>query len=322
MVSPKRSRYKQVTICPCCGLRFEGTLNEGCKACGALPVGEALPRPEFELPSYARSLLLAVTGTLMVLVFLTQTIIAFAQRTPRGFTSHLALSSILSFDIWSWVVAAETAAWRLKWIAIPVTIAVLWGTRMIYRSMLKTPARFCGLRYARSGMLASALIPLLIAILIGVTVPERLRQREEGIQAASYALGYTIARAQLEYRAEFGTFAADLNDLRRLPDADRSIATALKNIDPAGYRANAEVAALPKQNPQPPRGAVIRNASLTTATDDTPSEGLSFTNYELRLPGADKLSGTEDDLIVRDGVIMKASDTIRRPVTSTATARP
>ena len=39
-------------------------------------VGEPLPRPEHELPAYGRSLLLAVTGVLAVLVFLSQTIIA------------------------------------------------------------------------------------------------------------------------------------------------------------------------------------------------------------------------------------------------------
>jgi hypothetical protein len=316
-----------VTICPCCGFSFAGTLSEGCKACGARSVGEALPKPEHELPFYGRSLLLAVTGTLMVLVFLVQTIIAFAQRSPSEFTPQLALSSIVSFDFTAWLAAAETAAWRLKWVAIPFTILVLWGGRKLYQSMLKTPARFCGWRYARGGMLASALVPLLIAILIGVTIPERLRHRQDGIEAGSWALGYTIGRAQLEYQARFGTLPTDLkNDLRRLPDPDGSIAAALKNIDPAGYKTtSADVAALPKLKPQPLRASVIRNASFTTATDDTLSEGLSFTNYELRLPGPDKLTGTEDDLILRDGLITRASDPIKRAVTttsSTAIARP
>ena len=75
-------RSKVVTICPCCGFRFEGSLNNGCQACGAQPVGEALPKPENELPYYGRSLLLAVIGTLMVAVFLTQTIIALVQKAP------------------------------------------------------------------------------------------------------------------------------------------------------------------------------------------------------------------------------------------------
>ncbi len=303
-----------MTICPCCGFKFEGNLSQGCASCGACSVGEALPKPEHELPSYGRSLLLAVTGLLMVLVFLTQTIIALVQRAPRV-TPTLSLSSVIPWDIWSWVAAGETAAWRLKWIAIPVTIIVLWGSLKIYRSMLKSPARFCGLGYAKTGLMASALVPVLIAVLIGVTVPERLRQRQLGLQAASYALGYRVDRALLEYSARFGTLPADLKDLRRLPDADGSIAAALSNLDASAYKPSADLAALPKRKPHTLRGAVIRNASLDTATDDSPGEGLSFTNYDLPLPGADKLMGTEDDLIVRDGVII-ASESVRRPGTT------
>lgn len=305
-----------MTICPCCGYKFEGTLSQGCASCGACSVGEALPKPEHELPSYGRSLLLAVTGSLMVLVFLTQTIIALVQRAPRV-TPTLALSSVLPLDFWSWVAAGETASWRLKWIAIPVTIIVFWGSLKIYRSMLKSPARFCGLGYAKTGLMASALVPVLIAVLIGVTVPERLRQRQDGLQAASYALGYRLDRALLEYSARFGTLPAELNDLRRLPDPDGSITAALRNLSASAYKPSADLAALPKQKSQTLRGAVIRNASLDTATDDSPGEGLSFTNYDLPLPGPDTLMGTEDDLIVRDGVIIKASESVRRPRTTT-----
>jgi hypothetical protein len=300
-----------VTICPCCGFKFEGQLSLGCEACGARAVGEPLPKPEHELPSYARSLLLVATATLMVLVFLVQTIIAAAQRAP------------LSFGFRSWLAAAETASWRLKWVALPVTIIVLWASRKVYRSMLQSPARFCGLRCARTGLVASALVPLMMAILIGVTVPERLRQRQRGIEAGSYAEGYTFARAQFEYQIKYRTFPTDpKNDLKRLPDPDGSIAAFLKSHDFADYKTKgADVAALPKRKQRTLSGAVIRNASVINETDDTLAEGLSFTNYEYRLPGPDKLMGTDDDLIVRDGVITKASETARRTVSSTASTR-
>ena len=296
-----RSRYKSVTICPCCGFRFEGSMNDGCRACGAQPIGEALPRPVKELPYYGRSLLLAVIGALMVLVFLTQTIIALVQKPPA------------SFGFWSFVSAGETAAWRLKWVAIPCTILVLWAGRKIYRSMLSTPARFCGLRYARTGLWASAMVPVLIAVLIGVTIPERLRQRRDGIEAGIRAPYLTIARGQLEYQLQFGTVPTDLNHLTRLPDKDGSIAAALGSIDTTGYRFTTDVAALPTNKPRPLRGTVIMNASLNTAADDAPQEGLSFTNYELPIAGEDKIMGTEDDLLLRDGIITKGLPVVRRP---------
>jgi len=296
-----------VTVCPCCGFKFAGDLSKGCEACGARSVGEALPRPEYELPSYARSLLLSAVGTLMVLVFVAETIVAWAQRVP------------LSVGFGAWTAAAETAAWRLKWVAIPATLIVLWGTRKIYGSILRTPARFCGLRYARRGFMASALVLLLIATLIGITVPQRLRQRQWAIEAAFYAQAYTIDRALLEYRSRFGTLPSDINNLSRdLPDPDGSIAAALATLDATGYETRADLAALPKQKPRTLRGAVIRNASMNSATDDTAPGGLSFTNYVLRLRGADKLMGTEDDLILSDGVITRATETSARVVTKTA----
>lgn len=302
-----------MTICPCCGFKFEGTLREGCASCGARSVGDALPKPERELPAYGRSLLLAATGSVMVLVFLVQTIVALVQRAP-SVTSNLALFSVLPLDFWSWMAAGETAAWRLKWIAIPVTIVVLWSSLKIYGSMLKSPTRFCGIRYAKTGLMASALVPVLIAVLIGVTVPERLRQRQDGLQAAANALGHRLGRALLEYNARYGTLPAELKDLNRLPDPDGSIAAALSSLDATGYKPSADLAALPKQKARTLRGAVIRNASLDTAADDLPGEGLSFTNYDLLLPGADKLMGTEDDLMLRDGIVDKASES-KRPGT-------
>ena len=184
-----------MTICPCCGFRFEGDLRKGCEGCGARSVGEPLPKPEHELPAYGRPLLLVATGTLMVLGFLAETVAALVKDVP------------ISFGFWSWIAAGETAAWRLKWISIPVTFVVLWGGRRIYRSMMQTPARFVGMKVARRSLLTSAFVSLLIATLIGVTVPDRLRQRQFSIQATTDGLIHTIARAQLEYQALHGTVA-------------------------------------------------------------------------------------------------------------------
>ena len=313
-----------MTICPCCGFKSESVLSrvlsDGCQSCGARPVGEPLPRPEHELASFGRSLVLAVMGTLMVLIFVTQTISALFQISARSVPTTLTLSSIVPpLDFWSWMAAAETAAWRLKWVMIPVTILVLYCGRKLYRSIQQSPARFCGIRYARRGYLATTAVPLLVLILIGITVPARLRQRQWSIEAGINASIYRIDRALEEYREAFGTLPSDPRDLNRLPDADGSLAAALKNLDMSGYRPTADLAAVPNKKPRQLRGAVIRNASISTA-DDTPSERLTFTNYELPLPGPDKIMGTEDDLIVRDGVVYKASETPRRTMRTITTA--
>ena len=300
-----------MTICPCCGFKSansaSGIYSDACLSCGAQSVGEPLPRPEHELPSYGRSLLLAVTGAFAVLLFLGQTIVALVQDSSRAATSPLALSSMIPFDFWSWLTAAETVAWRLKWAVIPLSFIVFFGSRRLYRSIKQSPSSFCGLSYARKGYFASALVPLLILILIGITVPARLRHRQWGIEAKDYPYIRRIDRAFDEYRQKVGSLPGEPKDLlKRLPDEDGSLAEALKNLDTANYKPSADLAAVPNKQPQQLRGLVIRNASLSTA-DDSLSERLTFTNYELPLPGPDKIMGTEDDLVVRDGVIYKVS---------------
>ena len=315
-----------MTICPCCGFKSASVISyvsgDGCQSCGASPVGEPLPRPAHELPSFGRSLVLASFGTLLVLLFVAQTIGSFLQKVPTAKTTKETFyaAGAVALDFGSWVSAAQTAAWQLKWLMIPVTLLVIFGIGKLYRSIVNSPAQYCGLGAARRGYIAAAAVPLLVAILIGVTVPERLRHRQWGIDAGIRAHAYRVDRAYADYQKKFETLPSHLGDLKRLPDPDGTLAAALLTLDENGYRPSAELAAAPSKKPRQLRGAVIMNAS-SDAADDLPSERISFTNYELQMPGPDKLLGTEDDLMMRDGLITQASDSPRR-LDSTTTTRP
>lgn len=244
----------------------------------------------------------------MVLVFVTQTLIAFFQRSE-------------GYDFWHWVAAGETAAWRLKWISIPVLFATFWLGRKLFRSILDQPERFCGVKYAQTGLVASATVVVLIALLIGVTVPARLEHRRLAKEAAIRSQGYAIERALTEYKIKYQTYPADVKSLLdRIPDPDGTLAAALQNIDPGAYRPSADVAAVATEKSQKLRGAVIRKTSLSSDTDDTPPGGLSFTNYVLRLAGEDKITGNDDDWIVRDGMIVKFSEIAKGGVGSSVSA--
>ena len=286
-----------MTICPCCGFKFVGALSNGCRQCGARAVGEPLPRPAYELPSYGRALVLAIGGSLTVILFLTQTLIAMFQRPA------------LSFGFWSWVAAGQTAAWRLKWVAIPLLIITAWLGRKLYRSIKSQPERFCGLKHARRGLLASSMVIFLIALLIGVTVPARLEQRQLAADAHFRAQWHTIESATLEYNERYQSYPASLKDLQeRIPDPYGILAAAIRDLDPSGYRPSADFAAVASEKSPSMRGVPMRNASLSSATDDTPTVGLAFTKFELQLPGEDKILGTDDDWIGSNGVLKRISD--------------
>jgi type II secretory pathway pseudopilin PulG len=230
------------------------------------------------------------------MVFVTQTLVAFFQRSS-------------GWGFWNWVAAGETAAWRLKWVAIPILFAILWIGRKLYRSILHQPQRFCGVKYARRGLLASSVVTLLIALLIGITVPARMEQRRLSKEASIRAQGYAIELALAQYKLKYKTYPADLRSLLdRTPDPDGTLAAALLNIDPNTYSPRVDVAANSTEKTRMRRGTVIRKASFSPDVDDTPSGGLAFTNYALVLPGEDKLYRTEDDWIIQDGMIMKQSE--------------
>lgn len=284
-------------ICPCCGSKFIGDLRAGCAACGARAVGEPLARPEHELPSFGRALFVGVVGALLLFAFLAGMVSALLELP----TFYLSTGSL--------VAAAESSAWRLKWLALPVTVVALWSGARICASIRREPSRFMGAPLAYGGFATSVLVTLLIATCIGVTIPERLRQRQRGIEAAYRAQLYTIARAQLEYRVRYGTLPASLDDLRdkeRMPDPDGSIAAALSGVSTNNYKSWSVQARLPEPTSRrKPRGTALRRVSLSAGADDMPDEGVSFTNYELRLAGEDKLMGTEDDWMIRDGMIVR-----------------
>lgn len=284
-----------MTVCPCCGFKFEGDLHEGCAGCGARAIGAPLAPPERELPFYGRSLFVFALGATLFVTFITSTIIALFERVP------------FQLGFWSFVGAAEVAAWRMKWVGLPLAVFAFWAGWRICSSIRREPVRFAGTRLAHGGLAALALTVLMFVTFIARIAPERMRQHQRGLEAGLQARLWTFQRAQLEYRQRFGTYPTELRDLReRLPDADGSIAAAIEGLDSNNYRPSVDLASLPsKPKSRTLRGAALRRTSAGGTTDDTPTESISFTNYELRLPGDDKKLNTADDWVMRDGLVVK-----------------
>ncbi len=291
-----------MTICPACGSCVQGDLCLGCPSCGSRAVGPPLARAEHQLPSFGRAAFAFATGMAMLATFVGLLIATFIEKKPGP------------IGFWTLMTAGETVAWRVRWISIPIAIVVLVAGFQIARSIAQHPARFIGLRAARLGLSAAAMTVLLIAGLIGITVPDRLRQRQEAIEAGVRARGYTLHRALLEYQEQHGTLPTDnIEALRSLPDPDGAIADALRFVDPAGYEASAKVAAAPtKVKPLLARGAALRNVS--TNSNPEPAR-VSFNSYKLRLPSEHRFLGSDDDFVLIDGVIKKASE-VSSPSTS------
>ncbi|MDQ1523318.1 MAG: hypothetical protein QOE47_1242 [Pyrinomonadaceae bacterium] len=308
-----------MNICPCCGAKTEGDLRAtACAACGAHAVGPPLARPEKELPSYLSALGVGASSVLLLVVFLVNTLLAFFEQKPAP-----------AFGFWNVVAAGETAAWRLAWLALPLSLAVIWAGVRVSAKIAREPARFTGLRLADAGFKLSVVLAVGLTALVGLTIPERLRQRERGIEAARNVEGYEAIKVLYEYRARFNSFPATAEDLQKLPDPDGSVRRLIDSMRSEAYEPQSAIAALPPATAKTGarRGAAanvpLRPVALRTAIGgDVTGEALSFTNYKLRLPGQDNKLGTEDDLMIRDGVIVPAPPLPQAPSRAAGSQKP
>jgi hypothetical protein len=257
-----------------------------------------LAKAEHELPSFGRAAIVFASGIAMSGTFLVLLIAAFIEKKPGA------------IGFWTLMTAGEIVAWRVKWVALPIALAIIWSSARIVRSIKQDSSRFIGLRGARIGLAAACLATLLVAALIGITIPERLRQRKMARNAAGYSLAYTYSRAILTYKELHGFIPGQedlIAELKTLPDPDGSIALALQNLDVSGYQPGTVVAsATNKTKPVSLRGDVIRRGAVAVPVTD--HGGVSFTNYDLRMPGEDKVLNTEDDLIVHDGLVLTLTE--------------
>jgi len=131
--------------------------------------------------------------------------------------------------------------------------------------------------------------------------------RELARRAAENALLYETDIALDRYKSKFGTFPANISDLRRLEDPDGSVARLLSVIAAGEYKPETDIASLSTGRAKARskrRGAVIR--ARASNSDDLPGESIVLTNYEVTLPGRDLRLGTDDDLYIRDGLILDA----------------
>lgn len=300
-----------LNICPCCGANSEGGFGDGCAGCGARAVGPPLARPERMLPGYGHALAVSAAGLLLAC-------------TLAGSTAD----SLLQFDEFALdpqtlLRAAETAAWRLKWTALPAGFALSALCAWARARMRREPARFVGHAQARAGLALTFAVALLLTALVGVTIPERLRMRELARRSAENAVLYETDLALARYRKRFGTYPAALTDLRRLEDPDGAVARLLSVVVPGEYKPEADLASLStsrqKSRPRRRAGGLTARAA---GSDDSTDAGLSLTNYALVLPGRDKVLGTDDDLYLRDGLILDDAAAARAGVRVAASPTP
>jgi hypothetical protein len=155
-------------------------------------------------------------------------------------------------------------------------VFVVWSARRAMKLAKGDPEGYGGYKVATATLLVTLLAGSAAAGFTIAYIPRFLENRLIRREAATKAAMYHAANALDDYKRAHGSYPRNTQEF-------------LKSVNepmPADYWAHP-----------------IKYVSYTDAVADLSGKtGAGFNNFELRSKGADELEGTDDDIIMRDGI--------------------
>jgi hypothetical protein len=182
-----------------------------------------------------------------------------------------------------------------KWLAL-AAVLVIWSSSRAMRLARFDPQGYGGYRTA-AGIFASTVLASVIAGGFALAyIPEYLQLRKDSQKAATMANARHVQGLLEEYRREYGSYPSSLQALKRISNEVLPTDYWEKNFS---YQGRTD--------------AIVSGRIQVT--------GINFNNFELRSAGPDEKMGTDDDIIMRDGLFISASEAGQQPVSQDITAR-
>lgn len=276
-------------VCPCCG-KAESFTDRHCPACGARQVDEPLARPDVRLPGLGNSLLALTVALISVAVFLVAWLFNNDMKVLRVllvwvFGDGLKFTrDLLSLDpklpyyrIFTW--DAYRLAFYLSAVVIPLGLLSAWLARRARRLIQHQPALFGGLKLANAAFVLAMLMTVSFSAITISSIPRAIENGRAKHAAATRATMYQIGRLLHEYNETFGRYPDDLAELQ---------AFSQEQIPQLDY--------WEKQ-------IVYSPAAFVASRDSAPG----FSDYRLISAGPDGVTGTADDIVLQDGVIVSSA---------------
>jgi hypothetical protein len=272
--------------CPCCG--GPCPIGDAQCSCGARSVGEPLSAPDRTLPHLGASFTAFGCAALVIVGFLLAWLLNNDMKVGRALLvtllgsntklardllavdPHLPLYRIFSYD-------ALRLAFLLAALLIPFSCLGTWLSLRAARLARTMPEKFGGLRIAQISLVLSLVLGIAFSVAAIGSIPQAIERRREKQAAGTRALMYRLHYEALErYHREKGTYPPELSDLVLV--TDQSLPQ-LDNWEHAFTYAP---------------GSVI--ASKAGA--------VGFSTYKLVSAGPDGQFGTDDDIVMVDGVVV------------------
>lgn len=202
------------------------------------------------------------------------------------------------------VAAVGLTAIATKWLA-PLALVPAWFALRAMRLEKSDPEGYGGRRVA-AATLTLAIVGGLGMATYGISyIPRAVENYRVRRDAATQAVMYRVAAILEEYKAAHnGSYPDDTSAYRKL----------LNGEVPADYW---EKAIRYQSSTEPVATSRLRNDD-PRALGKTP---VQFSGFELHSAGADGIEGTDDDIIMRDGVFYTSAEIKKLPAVRTSSDR-
>jgi hypothetical protein len=172
-------------------------------------------------------------------------------------------------------------------------ILVIWSAWRAMKLAKRDPEGYGGYKIATATLLVTLIAGLGIASYAIAYIPKFLDNREARRTATTKASFYHTANLLDDYKRTHGSY----------PRNTQEFSKSVKEPMPADFWEN-----------------TIKYASYTERIADASGKtGTGFSNFELRSKGPDEIEGTDDDIIMRDGIFYTAEE-IRKQILVKASA--
>ena len=200
------------------------------------------------------------------------------------------MTSVLTFAVIAGAVLVIT-----KWLAVAGVIAI-WVAWRAVRLAHRDPELYGGYRTAVA-LFSIALVASIVSLGYGLShIDQIIKDRETRQRAATEAAFHHISYLLEIHKSKTGSFPTSTQVLAR-PSAEPL---------PRDYWG--------KEIKYQSYTEAIADASLRGVSSPVRGTGIPFNNFELRSSGPDGKEGTDDDIIMRDGLFLTVSELKKQPV--------
>jgi hypothetical protein len=201
------------------------------------------------------------------------------------------------------VLAIGLTALLTKWLT-PLALVPAWYALRALRLEKGDPAGYGGRRIAAT-TLVLALGGSTGMAAYGISyIPRALENYSIRRVAATQAVIHHVAAIIADYKATTHSYPKDMAELRKILPGDMPADYWEKTIRYQSYPEALADSRLRNDNPR-----VLGNATI------------QYNNFELRSAGADGIEGTDDDIIMRDGVFFTNAEIKKLPSVRTSSDR-